>query len=328
MNKIVFLTILFLCTSNVFSQNEGNKDSTSILSFADKIIIKVNLDTQTDSYHIRSENEQDLHLSANNQFKVGLSLDYEFIGFSYGFSPKFLPGNNDDDLKGKSSFVDYRFRFFLKNWTHELHYKNVQGFYVRNMNDFDSDWVEGQDSYIQFPDLKTTFWGGSTSYVLNPEFSLRNVVYNTEWQRKSAGSFIPTLTYNYIHISNRLDDGKAYENIFDIGISPRYYYSLVVDKNWFVSAFASPTLNIRFSKEKAQDFEESNIYWPLSILGGLQFGYSSKRIISGLDLKFESTYYNEDTKTNITNDMFYAKLYFGYRFDVPKKIKKIVNRIK
>lgn len=312
----------------MFSQNKRAKDSTSILSFADKIIIKVNIDTQTDSYNIRSENEPELQLSANNQFKLGLSLDYEFIGFSFGYAPKFFPGNNDDDLKGKSSFVDYRFRFFLKNWTQELHYKNVQGFYVENTNDFDSDWVEGQDPYIQFPDLKTTFWGGSTSYVLNPKFSLRNVVYNTEWQRKSAGSFIPTLTYNHIYISDRSNDEKAYENIFDIGISPRYYYSLVMHKNWFVSAFASPSLSIRFSKEKGPDVENSDIYWPLSILGGLQIGYSSNRIISGLDLKYESTYYSDSVKTDITNDMFYAKLYFGYRFDVPKKVEKYLNKIK
>ena len=99
MNKISFLVILLLNISNAVSQNERIKDSTSILSFTDKIIIKANLDTQTDSYSIQSENNSELHLSANNQFRLLLSLDYEFIGASSGFSPKFLPGNNDNDLK-------------------------------------------------------------------------------------------------------------------------------------------------------------------------------------------------------------------------------------
>lgn len=329
MNKISFLVILLLNISNAVSQNERIKDSTSILSFTDKIIIKANLDTQTDSYSIQSENNSELHLSANNQFRLLLSLDYEFIGASIGFSPKFLPGNNDNDLKGESTYEDYSFRFFLGNWTQEFQYKKVQSFYVENTNDFIPNWIDGQDLYIQFPDLKTVFWGGSTSYVLNPNFSLRNVVYNTEWQRKSAGSFIPTLRYGYTNLSGTIGDTKSFENSFDIGIAPEYYYTAVIHKNWFVSLYASPSFGIRFSKsgENGIDFIENNVHWPLSFDGGLQIGYSSRKYIYGANLKFETTWYNENSMTNITNDMFFIKIYFGYRFNAPKKVKKTFKEI-
>lgn len=310
-------------------QNKRNKDSTSIISYTDKIIIKANLDTQTDSYSVASENGLDYRLSANNQYRLVLSLDYEFIGASIGFSPKFLPGNDDTDLKGESSYEDYSFRFFLGNWTQELQYKKVQNFYVENTNDFIPNWIDGQDPYIQFPDFKTIFWGGSTSYVLNPNFSLRNVVYNTEWQRKSAGSFIPTIRYGFTRLSATLGDTKSYENSFDISIAPEYFYTFVLHENWFLSLFLSPSFGVRFSKDGIVGTieNENHMYWPLSVDGGLQLGYSSSKFIYGANLEFESTWYNEDSMTNITNDTMFAKIYFGYRFDAPKVVKKTFNAI-
>jgi len=184
-----------------FGQNKREIDSTYILSFVDKIIVKVNIDTQLESFTIRSNNEPDIKIATNNQIRLNLSLDYEFIGASIGFSPKFIPGNNDDNLKGKSSFIDYKFRFFFGNWTQEIQYRRNEGFYVENTNDFQTNWISGRDPFIQFSDLKSILWRGSTSYVLNPNFSLRNVVYNTEWQLKSAGSFVPTLKYNFTRLS-------------------------------------------------------------------------------------------------------------------------------
>ena len=148
--------------------------------------------------------------------------------------------DDDDDVKGKSSFTDYGFRFFLGNWTQELIYSNIQGYYIENTQDFFPGWEENKDPYLQFPDLKAIQWGGSTSYILNERFSFRNIVYQTEWQRKSAGSFIPKLAYNFNRFSNKINDLKSIENAFDIKIAPSYYYTLVMHRNWFVSAFLSP----------------------------------------------------------------------------------------
>lgn len=329
MNRIFFLVFFLINIVNTKSQNRQNKDSTSILSFTDRIIIKTNINTQTDSYSIQSENGPNLQLFTNSQLRLVLSLDYEFIGASIGFSPKFLPGNNDNNLKGKSAYKDHSFRFFLGNWTQEFQYKKVKSFYVENTKDLILDWIEGQDMYLQFPDFKTVFWGGYTSYVLNPKFSLRNVVYNTEWQRKSAGSFVPTFRYGYTQLSGTIGNTQSYENMYDIAIAPDYYYTAVIQKKWFVSFYASPSFGIRFSEngERGIDAKENNIYFPLSFDGGLQLGYSSHKFIYGANLKFETTWCDENSMTNITNNVLYAKIYFGYRFDTPKKVKKTFNWI-
>ena len=145
MIKISILLLQVIFSINSFSQNSTTLDSTSILSYGDKLVVKLNIDTQSNTYLINDKlANTNLVVTPNNSLRFSLSLDYEFIGVSIGFSPKFLPGNDDDDLKGKSSFTDYGFRFFLGNWTQELIYSNIQGYYIENTQDFFPGWEENK----------------------------------------------------------------------------------------------------------------------------------------------------------------------------------------
>lgn len=122
---------------------------------------------------------------------------------------------------------------------------------MENTGEFLANWTEGIDPFLQLPDLKYQKWGMSTSYVLNPNFSFRNVLYQTEWQKKSAGSIVPTLFYSYDRISYTFEDiSRAEKDIFPIRLSLAYYYTLVVKENWFIGASLSPSAGIRFSKLK------------------------------------------------------------------------------
>lgn len=332
MTKISFLLLQVLFSICSFGQNATVLDSTSLISYADKFVVKLNIDTQTDTYIVSDKlTNTNLVILPNNNLKFSLSLDYEFIGVSIGFSPKFLLGNNDDDLKGKSSFTDYGFRFFLGNWTQEIIYSNIQGYYVENTKDFLPGWEENEDPFIQFPNLKTIQWGGSTSYIFNDSFSFRNIVYQTEWQRKSAGSFIPKLEYIYNRFSNRANNIKSVDNAFDIKIAPSYYYTWVIHRNWFASTFLSPAIGIRFSnsmkEENGVTLKEKNQQLIKALEGGLQLGFSSEKFIFGVNLNFDANWVNEDKTTNVIDDKFYAKLYFGYRFNPPKVIQKVFERI-
>lgn len=323
-NCLVFFIASLSC-SLTYSQSDSLINDYRI-SFVDKIIIKANLDTQLDTYRLDTNNS-DLILSTNNQVNLFLSLDYEFIGASIGFSPSFIPANDDNEFKGASSFSDFRFRFFLGKWTQELQYRRNQGFYVENTEDFIPNWVEGQDPFIQFSDFKTSFWQGATSYVLNDNFSLRNVVYNTEWQIKSSGSLVPTFQYGFSRISATIDEVKSFENNLDFQISTDYYYTWVIQRNWFISSFIAPGIGIRFTEDGNESINQTvnNTYFPFSFRGGLQLGYSNQRIIFGANLNIQDTWYNEDNRTTIENDLTYFKVYFGYRFNSPNIIKKPFN---
>lgn len=306
----------------------SQKDTSDIITYTDKIILKMNLDTRTDIYlyENRQENTR-LHLVPNNRFRMFLSLDYEFIGVSVGLVPKFLGANSDEALKGESQFTDYQFRFFLGRWVQSLSYRKIAGYYVRNTGDFAPDWTEGVDPYLQFKGLSSSSYAMSTSYVFNRKFSYRNIVYQNEWQKKSAGSFVPSLYYDYNIFDFDEDGAISKDKYFNIKMAPTYYYTYVLHRKWFLSGNVSPSLGVRFSKSESvvDDIRttERNTFFIRSVAAGVNLGYSSERVIFGINANFSAEWYKEESTSMVENDQFYGVLYVGYRFDPPGIVKKI-----
>lgn len=338
-NSSVFL---FLVTSflihnvMVYGQEKTEKDTVNFIYYPDKIMVRANLSTQTDAYLLNNKKGANLDLETNNSYKLFLSIDYKFIGFSYGFYPKFFGGNKDEELKGKSSFSDYNFRFFLGRWLQTANYSKTKGYYVANMSDFNPDWLEGKDPYLQFPDFKTIQYGMSTSYLFNPKFSLKSITSFTEWQKKSAGSFIPSVIYTYNRIISKIDDLNGKQKELDIRLAAGYYYNFIIHKNFYIAAHLSPSIGVKFLNDKSTDSGaetiEKETYFTRNIEGGIKIGYNSESILFGASLNFEDSSYNQDKTTVITNDKVYGLLYFGYRFDAPgfiaKPVEKFDNKIK
>lgn len=303
----------------------------SIISYGDKIIIKLNVDTQTDIYSLRESGQTDLTVLPNQNYRVFLSLDYEFIGVSIGFSPSFIGANDDDELKGASSFSDIAFRFFLGQWVQGLRYSKIKGYYIENTGNFRENWREGIDPYLQLPNLTNTRYEMSTSYVLNPEFSYRNVLYQTEWQRKSSGSFVPTLRYNYQTYSFEQFSTTSKERNINIDVLASYYYTFVIHKNFFISPNVSSGIGLRFlnatSDKASGGTKEKKTLVTRSLETGLQLGYSSERIIGGIRFNFDALWYNETSSALVENDAIYGLVYFGYRFDTPNFVAKTMKSV-
>lgn len=318
---------LYFCVA----QNSKEIDSTRIVSYADKFVVKINVDTQTDVYTLR--NNQDgskLTITPNNNYRLFVSLDYQFLGLSIGFAPTFFTDNNDDDLKGESSFSDFRFRAVLGQWIQGFQISNIKGYYIENTGDFLPEWREGVDPYLQIPDLTSKIYGMSTSYNFNPNFSFRNLLYHTEWQKRSAGSFIPTLFYSYDQFSYTLTDQKVKQDIFPIRLALAYYYTRVIHENWFISGNLSPSLGVRFSKRTLTNTNlrsiEKNTAFTNALEGGLQVGYASKKVVFGAGFTFDVNGYNKDKINAVANDKIYGLIYFGYRLNTPGFIDRTYNK--
>ncbi|WP_165395957.1 DUF4421 family protein [Flavobacterium sp. J27] len=318
--------------SNVTAQEKKAIDSTYIKSFPDKISIRINVDTQEDLFSLKNtEDNSQLTLQSNNSFKLFLSLDYKFIGGSIGFAPHFFSDNTDDYLKGKSSYTNYKFRFFLGKWVQGFEYVKVKGFYIENTQDYIPNWTENLDPYLQFSDLKYLTIGSHTSYVFNPKFSYRNVLFQSEWQQKSAGSFVPTLYYDYNRTSLQLETTKLAEDFFNIRLALGYYYTLVIRKKGFASAYLAPGAGVRFSKNTTISSNEKtiskNTYATQFLDGGLQLGYSSDHFIFGTKLNFSVNAYKENNTETVSQGKSYLLFYIGYRFNPPKPVVQFVDKI-
>jgi hypothetical protein len=318
---------LWLWSGSILAQN----DTTYIINYADKIILKANLDTRADAFKYKNrEDGSQLHLVPNSRYRMFLSLDYEFIGVSVGLVPKFLGANADEDLKGSTSYTDYTFRFFFGKWVQGISYSKTNGYYVRNTSDFVPGWSQGIDPYLQFNDLSNSIYGMSTSYVFNPNFSYRNIVYQNEWQRKSSGSIVASLFYDYSILTLNEESVEAKEKFFNVRLAPAYYYTWVLHQNWFLSGNISPSLGIKTSRYEAQNTDasnevERNTYFTKNLSGGINLGFSSEKVIFGINLNLSEDWYNEDDASSVETDQFYGLLYVGYRLEPPKAVKKLFH---
>lgn len=303
MIRTLFLIFGLLFVNLVYSQN-------SVLSFREHLLLKSNINTQSESFSIQNNN-QSILVNANNTYRIEVAANYKFLGLKIGFSPS----SQDSDFKSK--FLNYQLNVFLKQWIQSLEYRKVQGFYQEN----------NATLLAQFPNLKTTSWMGTTSYVLNDNFSLKHLTHLNEWQRETAGSFVPTLTYGFNRLSNTINNQKVAENSVDLSVAPAYYYTWAFKNHWFISSSISPALGLRFTTEKLSESTNKDTFVTRALGLTLQFGYTSETISAGASFNFDSNAINKDLTQSMINDKSYASLYFGYRFTPPKFLKQTVEKI-
>ncbi len=329
-NSLVYFMLFLLIGLSNYGQKRWEKDSTAITSFADKFVVKLNVDTQTSSYELKESSGRELSLEHNNAYRLHFSLDYQFFGLSFTVAPNILGGADNTNLKGESSLTDFRFRAALGKWVQGFQFSTLKGFYVKNTGDFVPGWTEGTDPFIQIPDFTNRIYGMSTHYVINPNFSFRNILYNTEWQKKSAGSFIPSLFYGFEDFEYTFEGAKSDENIFKLRLALPYYYTLVLHENWFAGANISPSLGVSFSRyqEDVSDLrlKENNTYLTRSVEGGIQIGYAAERWVFGASFLFDVNGYDEERLGSVENNKFFAQVYVGYRLNTPGFIDRAYNK--
>lgn len=313
-------------------------DTARIKSYADQIMVRINLDTNVENY-IFTEGPEDNPLetifSINNKTRASFSVDYRIISATISFTPDFLPGNNDDALKGNSSYTDLRFRFFPKKFIQTVYYKNVKGFYMENMSDFFPEWKEGTDPYLQFPDLRVQSFGGSTAYVLKDNFSLKSIYTQGEWQKESRGSWVPFVDYDLSVFRDILNRQKSKETQYSFGANMGYFYNWVLGAGKRVNIAPNISLGLggMFSnswdiRDDGTKFNKENTqYLTLRFAAGLHIGYNTDRFLFGGKFNVNAYAYNEDNQ-NVQNNNVYGLLYIGYRFPPPKAVQRNYDKIR
>lgn len=311
-NIISFVIICLSVSVSVYSQEAQDTTHYSIISTKEKLLLRTQISTQNEIFSIINEDER-YSIEASNLLKLQLAANYKFIGLSVSFSPN----NKNSDFV--SSFLESNLDFFVKEkWIQSFHYSRVRGFYLES---------QPIDLDKQFPNLKTTNYYGATAYNYNPNFSLKHLLHHNEWQKKSAGSLVPSLKYGYNRISDIVDNEKIAQNNFDLALSIPYYYTWCFKKHWFISPNISPALGIRFSSEKTLDDKSNESYLIRSLNVGLQYGYTSEKISAGVKFNFDSNSVNNKFTREFINDKNYATLYFAYRLEPPGFLKRGVDKI-
>jgi len=331
MNRVIAL-LLIICIVVTTSAQE----SKYVQDFSHKINGKIGIDTKGFSYKVaNSATGRDFNLKLNESVRMTTSVQYRFIGITVGFSPKFLNNNEDEFLKGESDVNSIQLRLFIKRFIQEFEYNKIQGFYIENSADFDQNWVKDTDPYFQLKNLILKRFGGKTSFVWNKNFSFKALLMQNQKQIKSAGSFVPSLSYYYSELNNPINEFISFnESTFDLNSTAGYIHNFVfgANHNFFASLGLSSGLGLKFAKNIKEDEvgelqENDETYINFIFDGHLNMGFNSDKIFTGMQFNVNGVTYNKNEETNREDSHSYFQVYFGYRFGAPKVIEHFFDKL-
>ncbi len=300
--------------------------------------IKLNVNSEFEQFEVKGSDFY-YDIRPNITLSTKISFSYKFISLGIGFKPKFIPGNNDNDLQGKTRTLSFGLNIMTKHLMQELNFGFVTGFYLHNTADYPpiSDWTKGEDPYIQFPDLKVALLRGSTGYKFNENFSLKSISSKTEIQLKSCGSFMPFVTYDYFEIDNKSKDTaqttsqKSYN--LDLVGSIGYMYTLVLKSKFYISAGLIPGFGLQHTKLLTR-LQEEDVTTKMNdpvfrMHEKLGIGYNTRRIFTGAELSMvQSTHKQGNTSVQDKAKRTYFQVFVGYRFNAPKILKRETDAVK
>lgn len=303
--KMIYITF-FVSVFGCFAQNDSLRNP-YFKSYNDKITASIYYLDTSNSFQIASDDQEPktfLNLIPNRREQIGFNLNYKIIDISVGFAPKFLSGNKGDS---HSKHFNFNTRFYYKKWMQSFTFINQKGFYVSDDN-----------VTAQLPRMRTTKIGGTTSYVFNDKFSFKTLISQNEWQTKSSGSFIPTFSFYYTNIDLNAPDTTP-GDIYVFTLAPSYFYNFAISDRILIGAGVALGAGINDIDGDTSALYQADLNLKLAYNNDRFFGYASLNSVS----------FSQDDKVDprLNDNIATLKLSLGYRFNPPKEVKKVYDKV-
>jgi len=317
--KKSLLIVIICCPFIIFSQEKDSIPSNEYIEVMDdKLSVKIDVDNDIETF-TTEENGIKFKIEPNLDYRTEVSVNYRFISFKLGFSPHLFTHYNEEH-KGKTKITKIEMDFFIKKWIQTLAYTQTNGFYSPDYpvpEDYPTD-------FLILDDLKVINFEGITRYQFNENYSIKAIITQTEIQRKSAGTFLPSFSYSY----NQLKNGATHQKLNTINfiLSAGYLHTFVLNKKLYASGGASPGVGVDFNKiiveAGGNRFTDKDTDLTLNFDGHIGLGYNSNSFFGGAYFRFLSTTRKDTTIVNYDTFRTHVQVFFGYRFKAPKFLKK------
>lgn len=319
MNKYVVLFFILTLPFCLFSQvKDSNNNDIYFESMREKLSVKFELDNDIESFEYNDALAK-YSVKPNTSVRTLFGFNYRFLSFKIGFSPKFL-APEDFDEKGETKVFKLSFELFLKNWVQTFEYSDVKGYYVEEIDD--DNGLPVDESFTVLPGMKTQLIRGKTWYKFNKNLSMKAIINQVEIQRKSAGSFVPSLTYEFFKLSDPNSHSKTQSINFIFNAN--YIHSFVINRKWYANLGAAPGLGVGFNQltEEAFNVVTKSNDLIANINSFVKLGYNSRNFYAGISYEIDVTSPGEESvlKYNSVRSIF--NLSVGYRFNPPKFLKE------
>lgn len=197
-----------------------------------------------------------LHYRPNNAFNAGLGASYGVATLNLGFNLGFLDQHRDQ--RGKTNFLDLQSHIYSRNWVIDLYGQFYRGYYLSPRGTA----AAPPDAYYLRRDLHINVLGTSVYRLLSPgRFSYRAAFLQTEWQQRSAGSWL--LGFEAYHgsvkadsafvpgmLANNYEQRDVQKLLFtEFGPGVGYAYTGVWKRHFFVTGSLSLNGDLSFVRE-------------------------------------------------------------------------------
>jgi len=323
-NLILIILLSLMCATS-FSQEdkvEYSETTEYIEKFTNRITTNLFYINTFNSYVFKDrQSDLSFELEPNKQNRIGANIAYDFLSFSFSFAPDFMVENKDNE---DSKLFNIDFRMFFGKWMQQIYYNKEKGFYLKQSNSFGPNF----DIDVYLPRTSSYKMGGSTSYVLNDNFSYRSIYNQTERQLKSTGSFIPGIYYYYSKIKLRADnETESVRNdlkSLDLVLNLNYFYNFVPTDNLLLSAGGGGGIGLNHSSSDDEDL--TSLLTELNF--SLALNYDAGNFFLGSHFNYLILNHNTDRSTYTEDAIPRFQLYAGYRFKASSKMVNKTDEIK
>jgi len=337
--RFIFFGILFILQSKASAQNDffrwlkGNPDSIYYEEFSKMLTLKVHSSLKYANFNINDERHQvSLHFKSNPIRVLGIGANYQWFGFNIGYG--FSSGYPGKETYGKTKHLDLQAHIRLRKFAVNFFSNTYTGHYLDNSWNLLNNWEEG--TYLTRGDIKNSTYGLNINYFLNfNKYSNRATLLQTDWQKKTSGSFIVggTVFYNAVIgdsaiIPSNLIDSDFFRGVnysrsgyFAVGANAGYAFTLVVRQNWFVNLSLTGGLAYgHTSLDETGHHELSSYKMNLNLIPGFGAGYNSKYFSTVFSYTgFQAASPSPIEGTSIGFDTGRFRLSVAYRLKVKKE---------
>ena len=255
----------------------------------------------------------------NTRTYLGLGVYLFDIGLEFSFG---LPESEEQIQEfGETDIFDFQSNIYAKRWGGDLAYQRYKGFFVQNTN--------GR----RRPDLSLFNIHANLFYVFNhKKFSYRAVYNLSEYQKKSAGSFILSTYFSRFLVKGdsailspnqraSVEGDFVRGSFTTLAVMPGYAHTFIW-KNFYANLAVSAGPGHQWiSYDPVGDVSASLSSFNLLVNFRSALGYNGERFFGGLSF-FSQTLDAVIEEVEISSFSGNVKLFFGLRFKEKGILKK------
>ena len=232
-----------------FDESSTIKYDTSYIEvYKDELTTRLYLSRKQNGYTLADRLYKPwIQYKTNDNLVLGLGYTYSFLTINLGLKMPFI--NGDDELYGKSKYLDLQTHFMFRSYIVDLYLQWNNGYYISNpeglLNPLDSE-----QNFPQRGDMRTNILGLNVQYLFNSSrYSYKAAFWQNEFQKRSAGSPIVGLeAYWMLGMTDSLmvagnippsgfleNDPFNQSDILNVGLNGGYAYTFVWSERLYLS---------------------------------------------------------------------------------------------